>query len=287
MSGTTTIVPAALLDTAQNLEWNARKLSHGLTLGGHRSVRAGDGLEFAHYRAYTPGDDLRQLDWKLYAKTEKFYIKQSPLPSAHHLHGIIDSSNSMEYAEDAVTKRDYATLMLASLSYIFMMQGDTFSWQSGTQQLPPSNGRKKWHHSTQLLHQTKSRIEHNMAMPTINSGVLIWFTDLYLSHAEIERFLQLNVNPKLEIILVNLTGDKEMTLNFDAHTSFKDLETGEKVMLSINQYKSTYTERISKHLKEVEQLCYKYGVAYKQLSINSDPRQSLIMLTQYYNSLSS
>ena len=96
MNSSTNSTIKTMVESAQHLEWLSRKVSKHHIYGTHASRQVGQGLEFEQYRPYIQGDDLRQLDWKLYAKTGKYYIKQSPISAQDHLHIVIDNSPSMQ-----------------------------------------------------------------------------------------------------------------------------------------------------------------------------------------------
>ena len=108
------------------MELIARILVEGFMSGSNRSQTIGAGQEFSQYRNYEPGDDLRQLDWKMYARSERYYIKQSEIETNITVKFMIDASHSMAYEENHISKLMYAKVMTAALAYLAKKQSDTF-----------------------------------------------------------------------------------------------------------------------------------------------------------------
>src|SRR5687768_1109158 len=115
-----------ILNTMNGLELVARIVVEEFMSGSNKSQTIGFGQEFSQYRNYEPGDDLRQLDWKMYARSERYFIKQAEIETNITVKFIIDASNSMAYSEQQVSKLMYAKMMSAALAYLARKQGDTF-----------------------------------------------------------------------------------------------------------------------------------------------------------------
>src|SRR5687768_6697976 len=115
-----------ILNTMNGLELVARIVVEEFMSGANASQTIGVGQEFSQYRNYEPGDDLRQLDWKMYARSERYYIKQAEVETNITVKFMIDASHSMGYEEHSVSKLHYAKVMTAALAYLARKQGDTF-----------------------------------------------------------------------------------------------------------------------------------------------------------------
>src|ERR1044071_4580970 len=115
-----------LLNTVNGLELVARIIVEGFMSGSNRSQSIGIGYEFSQYRSYEPGDDLRLLDWKMYARSERYYIKQSEVETNITVKFILDASKSMEYREGGLNKLLFAKVMAAALAYLARKQSDTY-----------------------------------------------------------------------------------------------------------------------------------------------------------------
>src|SRR6187455_1183095 len=115
-----------ILNTVNGLELVARIIVEGFMSGSNQSQSIGSGQEFSQYRNYEPGDDLRQLDWKMYARSERYFIKQAEIETNITVKFMLDASNSMAYEEQGITKLQYAKVLTAALAYLARRQGDTF-----------------------------------------------------------------------------------------------------------------------------------------------------------------
>jgi len=278
-------LPESLIENAKQLEWLSRKLSQQYLYGKHDSRQIGNGLEFEQYRPYIQGDDLRQLDWKLYAKTGKYFIRQSPITAQNHLHQIIDNSASMNYREESYSKLELAKVLSAALSYITINQGDTFSWEAGLKHMQKSGGHKKWQISVNELFRISSSEQGMVDELRIHKGKAIWFTDLYLNIDRIKANLSLNGRKGTELVLIYLIGKKEEELSFEKSANFKDLETGERIELNTESYRNTYKAKLSSHHRSIKDLCLTYRVPMIKIYIDSPVEQTLRTIIRQINIL--
>jgi len=113
-----------ILLTIKDLQLAAKATIDGFMSGINKSTIKGEGLEFSQYRSYQPGDDLRQLDWKAYARSDRYYIRESEIETSITIRFIIDASGSMNHADNGYTKIDYAKYLAASLAWLAALQGD-------------------------------------------------------------------------------------------------------------------------------------------------------------------
>src|SRR5690606_29746358 len=113
-----------LLNTVNGLELVARIIVEGFLSGSNRSQSIGVGYEFSQYRSYEPGDDLRLLDWKMYARSERYYIRQSEVETNITVKFILDASRSMDHQEDGISKLQFGKVMTAALAYLARKQSD-------------------------------------------------------------------------------------------------------------------------------------------------------------------
>ncbi len=220
-------------------------------LGGrHNSSLLGANIEFAQYREYQAGDDIRSLDWKLAARSNRYYIKQSEETKQHHFHFILDASASMNYEEDGIKKLDCANMLIGALAYIAEKQGDTYSLLSlnDVQQvfLAKKNRRNKL---SLLLHQlitTKAEgkfptsIQHQLNSSE-EKRTIIFISDLLEHNTEIVSYLKTLRNKNTEFWVLFLQSDKERTLDFEEGLiEFEDLETNQKVKVNPKQAQEAY-----------------------------------------------
>ena len=119
------MIPPQLLHALRNLPLAARRAAEGFVAGAHASRRHGGGLEFSQYRPYQPGDDLRRLDWRLAARSDKYFLRESEVDTSLTVSLVLDASASLDHRDDNhLTKLDYARLLLAALAYLAQKQGD-------------------------------------------------------------------------------------------------------------------------------------------------------------------
>src|ERR1700712_1935416 len=115
-----------ILMSIKNLQLAARRTIDGFMAGINKSKVKGPGLEFSQYRSYQPGDDLRWLDWKRYARSDRYYIRESEIETSISIRFLLDASNSMNHRDGAFTKMDYAKHLAAALGWLTQTQGDSF-----------------------------------------------------------------------------------------------------------------------------------------------------------------
>src|ERR1041385_4548644 len=120
----TRFLDAEALARIENLELLARTVVEGVTSGRHRSPYLGLSLDFAEHRAYMPGDDIRRVDWRLYARTDRYYVKQFEADTNANVVLLLDVSKSMDYRSTGVSKLDYGRFLTATLAYFCKQQGD-------------------------------------------------------------------------------------------------------------------------------------------------------------------
>src|SRR6187455_3206719 len=115
-----------ILNSINGLELIARVIVEGFMSGSNKSQSVGAGQEFSQYRSYQPGDDLRQLDWKMFARSERYYIKEAEIETNITVKFMLDASRSMAYAEQGLSKLQYAKVLTSALAYLARKQSDTF-----------------------------------------------------------------------------------------------------------------------------------------------------------------
>jgi len=274
MSGSSSISTKTIIENAQHLEWLSRKVSKHHLYGTHASKQIGQGLEFEQYRPYIQGDDLRQLDWKLYAKTGKYYIKQSPVAAQNHQHVVIDNSPSMLYREGTYSKLELAKIICGAMSYIAVNQGDTFSWSSSTAQWQKSSGLRKWQASIQSLFELDAS-QATVYQDVATKGNLVWVSDLYTSTEEMEQIISFNAHQNLTVTVAHIMGRAEEELSFDSSLNFRDLETGERIELNPMVYRQIYKDRLKQHYRTITDLCSPYNTQAIRVYLDDSIDRSL------------
>jgi len=261
------------LARVSDMQLLARAVVEGFILGLHRSPYRGFSVEFAEHRSYSPGDEIRHVDWKVFGKTDRYYVKQFEEETNLTCHILLDASGSMGYGE-RTTKLRYASTMAACLAYLMIRQHDAtglaiFDTKIRTM-LPP---RLRQSHLKQMLSELEgvtsggetriAPVLHGLAEGLARRGLVVLISDLLddpeavLSGLRHFRFLG------HDVIVFHVMDESELTFPFDSLTEFTDLETGERALVSPEGMRPVYREALGRFLAAYEKLCADAGVDYK------------------------
>jgi uncharacterized protein (DUF58 family) len=232
----------ARIDSMQLL---AKVVVEGFVLGLHRSPFRGFSVEFAEYRQYSPGDEVKHVDWKVYGKTDRYYIKQFEEETNLACYLIVDASASMGYklAPEGLTKLQYACRMAACLSYFMLRQRDAaglmiFDSKIRTA-LPPRLRQTHLKHILSALEQAEPGGETNISKPLHElaeglkrAGLIILISDLLDDPESVISALQHFRFQGHEVIVFQVLDSGELNFPFTTMTEFTDLESGQKVLVS-------------------------------------------------------
>ena len=255
------------LSRISNMQLLAKTVVEGFILGLHRSPYRGFSVEFAEYRQYAPGDEIRYLDWKLYGKTDRYYVKQFEEETNLNCHIILDKSASMSYGSGKLTKLQYGSYLAASLAQFMMMQRDATGlvlFDTEIRTLLPARSR------TTHLHLMLSELEnlqpagatatgkplHDLAEGIKKRGLIVLISDLYDEPEDVLSGLQHFKFLGNDVIVFHLMDKAEADFPFDHVTEFIDPETGERIVTAPDSVRKDY-------LAELEAFCaaYRQGCA--------------------------
>ncbi len=239
-----------------NLELVARSVVDGFINGIHRSPFFGASVDFAEHRGYVAGDDIRRVDWRLFARTDRFYIKEYEADSNSNFSVLLDVSKSMGYGSSSMTKLDYARMLTACLTYLVHRQRDrvglvTFD-DDVVEHVPPSAK-----HMETVLH-VLDRIKpsrpgslraplHKMAEHFGRRGLLVLVSDFYEEpDAVLEAVSPLRFRGN-EIIVFHLLDEAELNFTFSNPSAFEDLESGEQLPVVPDVLAEQYRELVKAH----------------------------------------
>jgi uncharacterized protein (DUF58 family) len=253
--------PAALLDPAllariSDLALLARTVVDGFMHGQHRSLRKGSSPDFAQHRAYQPGDDLRRIDWRVYGRTDRFYVKEYEADTNASVLFALDSSASMDYGSTGVTKYDYGRFLIASLAWLSQHQGDRIGLATFATDLvavvPPSA-----RHLQLLLHTLgRSRATgagrlsaavERLTHLTTRAGIVVLVTDCYEQPDDIGRSVDALRIRGHDVIVFHLVDAAERDFPFTAATTFEDSESGVRLPLRPDDLRVRYLEQRRSH----------------------------------------
>jgi len=284
-----------------NLELLANQVVEGFITGMHKSPFHGFSVEFAEHRLYNKGESTRHIDWKLYAKTKKLFIKRYEEETNLRCHLIIDNSASMHYpiiknpSIDNLSKISFSTIASAALMEILKRQRDAVGlsvYSDKDDYFAPAKGsdrhrRMLLSHLENLLQQeSKSSTEtyavlHEIAEKIHRRSLIFLFTDMFQTTKDenelFEALRHLKYN-KHEVVLFH-TYDGETELNFDFENSpkkFVDVETGEEINLYASSVKKQYKIEVEKYFNDLKMKCMQYKIDYVAVDIQKGFHQILI-----------
>ncbi len=265
-----------LLHGLRNLSLAARQAAEGFLNGAHASRRHGAGLEFSQYRPYQPGDDLRRLDWRLAARSDRYYLRESEIDTSLTVHLLLDASASMNHRDDnGLTKLEYARLLLASLAYLATQQGDAV----GLSILSPAGlrhltARADARQLPRLYHalETAEATGHFPGAETLapltarrQRAITVCVSDLYEEGQEINSLLTRLRATSGEVLLLHLMAHNELQFTYQGAVSFLDLETGQTLQIDTAQQRSGYQLQLQAWLRDTAQQARRQGCDYHLL----------------------
>jgi uncharacterized protein (DUF58 family) len=270
------------LQSLKGLEWLARKLAHEALSGLHSGKQLGQGTDFSQYRSYMPGDDLRRVDWKVYGRTDRLYLKESDLESRTRWYGILDASASMQYEESNISKWQYAKILWAAITYIARHQGDTDGLlvvnDKQIKHLPPKPGAEQAR--MQLLYEAEAAGSWPATniLPSIQAGFrdkFIVITDMYEQSSEMGSFIRRLLPVKNQVVVFHLMGRKEMELDFTDTTIFEDAETGRKIETDPGKIRQAYQAKVTNFLQQCRNQVLAWNAAYHLCQVPQSPVHEL------------
>ncbi len=279
----------SVISTIENFNLKARLIVEGFIIGLHKSPYHGFSVEFSDHRQYNQGDPLNKIDWKVYARTSKYFIKRYEEETNLKSYILIDHSASMGYSsyKNNVTKLDYAKMLSASLSYLLIKQQDAVGLLPFTDKitefLPASSVRtylnlifSKIYNLNAENRTNTSEILHNLAHRISKRGLIILISDL-IDEPEriIQGLLHFRYN-KHEVIVFHLYDEKEKKFDFKKETEFIDSETGEKIVVNPWQVKKEYIKQYENNLKKIKNKCLEFQIEYNEIN-TSTPIEELLM----------
>jgi uncharacterized protein (DUF58 family) len=277
----------AVLARIGNLELKARTVVEGFLAGLHRSPFKGFSIEFAEYRQYMPGDDLSTIDWKVYARSDRYYVKKFEQETNLDCHLLLDVSASMAYGSRGVSKRDYGSYLAASLAYLMHRQRDAvgfMAFDEGIVSTLPVSARPG--HFRALL-QTLSHLPpgkqsnvskplHLLAETLVKRGMVVLISDLLDDQEAVVKGLKHLRFRGSDVIVFHLLDAAELTFPFDGATRFRDLETADEVIAVPALVRDDYLKEIRALISTYEHDLRAVGIDY-QLIDTSRPLDFALM----------
>jgi uncharacterized protein (DUF58 family) len=274
----------------------ARVIVDGYMSGLNHSRRVGPGMEFSQFRSYEPGDDLRLLDWKMLARSGRYYIKQSEIETNISVKFILDSSTSMLHKEDALSKMDYVRVLVASLAYLCQNQGDAIGlFALNEHELHSLYPKIQKQHLNRLLLELLN-IENKGAWPkTTNASrklhdrtqkeLIFFITDMYEEQNELTAFIKQLKTLRNEVVVLHVMGKNELEFNYNGNLVFEDLETGAKVKVNATDAKKKYIQALNNMMKNTKDMLLANGISYHLMRLDDNISEAIELFLKKRNKL--
>lgn len=287
----TSFVDPETLMRIKSLELRAKVVVEGFMNGLHRSPYHGFSVEFTEYREYSPGDDPRYLDWRLFARSDRYYIKRFEDETNLRCHLLLDMSRSMGYGTLSYTKADYAKTVAATLAYFLSLQRDavgllTFG-ETITEHLPARYRPGHMHRLMLCLEHAPSGSKTDVAAPleriaatVTKRGLIVLISDLLAPIDTLEQNLGHLRARGHEVVLLRVLDPSELSFEFRDPAMFRDAESGRELYVDPDAVRESYLRDFGEHAAAIEATCTNLGIDYYQISID---RPLELVLSDFLN----
>ncbi len=285
--------PATLM-RIKNLQLRAKHVVDGFQSGLHRSPLHGFSVEFSEYRPYVPGDDPRGIDWRLFARSDRYYIKKFEDETNRRCHLVVDQSRSMEYGSLSYSKLEYARTLAATLAYYLTMQRDAvgmLTFEADVTGMVPARFRHgQLRRLLMLLDQAPSGIATDLTKPLSrlseiirHRGLMIILSDFLVPVETFEQQLAHLVARRHEVLLIRLLDPQEIDFTLKKPTVIRDLETGREMYIDPVTASRKYQEKFGEHAAKLNALVGRLGISAMTLSTQQPLELALWELLQVHD----
>jgi uncharacterized protein (DUF58 family) len=270
----------SVLSSISSLELVAKTVVDGFVAGLHRSPDFGFSQEFAEYRAYTPGDDLRNIDWNVYARSERLYLKRYRGETNSFLTILLDASNSMQFGSHRVNKMDYARYLAASLFYLAIHgQRDAAGLITLDDEIRnyirPSTRQGQLHRLLAALEQAEARARTDFAKPMRyfqeflrRRGMVLIVSDFWESPESIISSIEPLRYHGNEVVLFHVLDPEDVVPKMNGPSILVDMETQTQLEVTPDYSRKEYREKIDRHLADLKERTQAAGMGYYLLMTN-------------------
>jgi uncharacterized protein (DUF58 family) len=277
---------ASVVAGIDDLEFAARLVVEGLRAGGHRSPLHGYSAEFQQHRPYRAGDDLKYLDWKLLARTDRLYSRQFREQTSMSVMIALDSSGSMDYPAGGVSKFRYASILAAALAYLISNQGDAvglMSMTAGALSYVPARGGRL--HLRSLLARIDNltpegswdapRVIARSADLLKRRGVVVVISDFYDDEANTHRELRRVRRRGHDAAMLQVLSRAEVSFPFGGDVEFEDIEQGNRMLVDARNAARTYQGSVTGFLERTRVDAQREGIEYALATTDAPPERVL------------
>ena len=257
----------------------ARFPMEGSVSGHHRSPHRGSSVEFAEYRNYVPGDDIRRLDWRVFARTDRYYLKEFEAETNLRCYVVLDCSGSMGFEGEHGTRLDYAKRLAATLSYLIINQGDAAGLLQVTEktatEIPPRRNASHLQVILDTLGQARPTGEtrlvpmlHELAEKARRRALVVILSDCFCDGDALRDALQHLRFQKHDLALFHLLDPLELDFEFDRPVRFVDMEGSQSIITEPATVRAEYQAQLKRFLGKLRDDCHEFNADYRRVTLD-------------------
>ena len=277
---------ALVLSRLANVPLFSRKPMQGAVSGRHPSPHRGSSVEFAEYRKYVPGDDLRRLDWRVYGRSDRFFVKEFDADTNLRACFILDTSGSMAFGSTGLTKIEYARKLAGSLGYLAVQQGDAVGLScvaaGVVRSMPPTRNPAHLRTFFDMLEQAKPEGEthlegvlHELAETIRQRALIVILSDLFIEPEALRGCFQHLQFRKHDVAVFHLLDPQEVAFDFRRPMRFLDMEGGPAIFAEPSDIADRYHLAVQQYLAGLKEVVLESAVDFQQVSPADDYEQVL------------
>ena len=269
----------AVLAALSSIPLMSRRPMRGSVSGKHTSPTRGASVEFAEYRKYVPGDDLRRLDWRAHGRSDRYYVKEFEADTNLRCCLVVDTSGSMAFGSGAINKLQYARRIAAAIGYLAVQQGDAVGLScvaGGIQtQIPPRRNPAHLRVVFDMLEQANAKgpthlvdVLHELAETTRQAAMVIVISDFFVDPDLLRGCFEHLRFRKHDLSLFHLLDPVELSFTFQRPTRFIDMEDSSAVFVEPSEIADRYLKALNTYLNQLQTIVMETGVDYHRVSID-------------------
>ncbi|MEO0087702.1 MAG: DUF58 domain-containing protein [candidate division WOR-3 bacterium] len=268
-----------IIHKIKRLDLKAKLVVEGFLSGFHKSPYKGQSIEFADYRPYLPGDELKKIDWKIFAKTDRFWVREYEEETNLRAYLLLDNSGSMAYKSWEISKFEYASFLTACFAYLLFKQHDSVGIaifnKKDYQYFPPQCSKFHLSKILKIIEEVKPEGETDIlkSLTEIGKkikkrGLIIVFSDLFDNQENVLKALKNLRHKKNEVLVFHILDPNEINLDYNEPLIFKDLETKREITLDPRGIKKEYQENLKNLFLHYKKECAAHYIDYNLILTN-------------------
>jgi uncharacterized protein (DUF58 family) len=280
-------IDTRVLSRLAGLPLFARRPMQGAVSGRHASPHRGSSVEFAEYRKYVPGDDLRRLDWRAFGRSDRYYVKEFEADTNLRCCLVVDTSGSMGFGSTGITKIDYARRIAGTLGYLASQQGDAVGVacvaKGVVQNIPPKRNAAHLRQILDVLEQTQPKGEtqlaavlHELAETIRQRALIIILSDLFIEPEVLRSSFQHLRFRRHDVTVFHLLDPLELSFSFRRPMRFLDMEGGPAIFAEPNDIADRYDKALQAYLTDLKKVVLESAIDYQRISIDENYEQALV-----------